>query len=117
MHKDIFIHQNCEQFVEDASFLWLLRDQAVDSPNYNIIEMAELDDRIEAHLDGLRLAGDVGWEAAEENLKWQEAGEMFTGTAIAFSLGKKRIIDQVLELGAQSGSFRQELHLGGETGG
>jgi len=101
MLTDIVV-KNCEHFADDASFLWLYRDQAVRSPNYNGSEVAELDDRIEAHLDGLRVAGDIGWQTVENNLSWREAGEVFTGTAIAFSIGKKRFIDQVMEIGAQS---------------
>ena len=101
MVKDIVV-ENCEHFADDASFLWLYRDQAVRSPNYNCSEVAQLDDRIEAHLDGLRVAGEVGWQSVDNNLSWQEAGEVFTGTAVAFSIGKKRLIDQVMEIGAQS---------------
>lgn len=101
MLNDIVI-KNCEHFADDASFLWLYRDQAVCSPNYTIFDVAELDERIEAHLDGLRMAGDIGWLTAEKNLSWQEPGEIFTGTAMAFSIGKKKLIDQVMEIGAQS---------------
>ncbi len=96
------IIRNCEHYADDASFLWLYRDQAVRSPNYIREEVAELDERIEAQLDGLRLAGEIGWHTALKNLSWKEAGEVFTGTAVAFYLGKKRLIDQVMEIGAQS---------------
>ena len=102
MSNSAFSFELCEEHAVDASFLWLLRDQAVVSPNYNLHELAELDERVEAHLDGLRLAGEVGWQVAESNLSWQEAGEVFTGTAIAFAMGRKKLIDQVMEIGAQS---------------
>jgi uncharacterized protein (TIGR02270 family) len=92
----------CEEHVVDASFLWLYRDLGVRSPNYAAHDVAEVDERVEAHLDGLRLAGEIGWQAAEENLQWQEPGEVFTGTALAFSIGKKRLIDKVMEVGAGS---------------
>jgi len=92
----------CEEHVVDASFLWLYRDQGVRSPNYTAQDVAEVDERIEAHLDGLRIAGEVGWQAAEENLQWEEPGEVFTGTALAFAIGKKRLIDKVMEIGAGS---------------
>lgn len=92
----------CEQHAEDASFLWLLRDQAVYSPNYTAYELAALDERIEAHLDGLRIGEDIGWAACKENLAWKDPGEVFTGTAVAFNTGKKQNIDAVLDVGAQN---------------
>ena len=92
----------CEEHVVDASFLWLYRDQGIRSPNYSAHDVAEVDERIEAHLDGLRLAGEIGWQAAEENLKWEQPGEVFTGTAMAFSIGKKRLIDKVMDVGTAS---------------
>ena len=49
------------QHVESAAFLWLLRDAAVWSPHYTLRDLEQLDERIEAHLDGLRIAEDAGW--------------------------------------------------------
>ena len=66
-----------EQHAEEASFLWILRDNAVRAPHYDLEDLAELDGRIEAHLDGLRIAGEEGWNAAKEQLRWKEAGEIF----------------------------------------
>ena len=37
-----------EQHAEEASFLWLLRDDAVRAPNYNLQDIADLDERVEA---------------------------------------------------------------------
>ena len=50
------------QHAEEASFLWLLRDGAVRDPHYSLKDLAKLDGRVEAHLDGLRIAGEAGWE-------------------------------------------------------
>ena len=61
MSNSAFALDICEEHVVDASFLWLYRDQGVRSPNYTAQDVAEVDSRIEAHLDGLRLAGEVGW--------------------------------------------------------
>ena len=66
-----------EQHTEDASFLWLLRDDAVHAPNYNLQDLADLDERVEANIDGLRVAGDVGWEYCERGLEQEEPGEVF----------------------------------------
>lgn len=55
------------QHVEEAAFLWLLRDSAVGQPHYSIDDLENLDRRIEAHLDGLRIAGNEGWEVVIRN--------------------------------------------------
>ena len=60
------------QHAEDAAFLWLLRDAAVTQPHYDLDDLAELDNRVEAHLDGLRIAGDAGWEICWDALIYQE---------------------------------------------
>ena len=51
--------------------------------------MAHLDDRTEAHIDGLRIAGDEGWEICKETLAWEEAGEVFTAAVLAFESGNE----------------------------
>jgi len=65
------------QHVEEAAFLWLLRDIAVTAP-YSLADLAVLDDRIEAHLDGLRITADAGWHSCVEGLQQKESGEVFT---------------------------------------
>lgn len=52
-----------DQHAEEAAFLALLRDYAVRAPHYDLEELAELDQRIEAHLDGLAIAGQAGHDA------------------------------------------------------
>ena len=76
-----------EQHAEEAAFLWLLRDSAVIEPPYLLTDVAQLDDRTEANIDGLRIAGDEGWEICKETLAWDEAGDIFTAAVIAFESG------------------------------
>lgn len=86
------------QYADGSPFLWLLRDAAVGEPHYDLSDLAELDGRLEAHLDGLRIAGDAGWEACKEELAWEEPGEIFTAANLAFErsddVGR---IEEVLE--------------------
>ena len=44
------------QHAEEAAFLWLLRDAAVRAPHYGLADLAALDRRIAAHLDGSGIA-------------------------------------------------------------
>jgi len=83
------------QHAEEVAFLWLLRDTAVSAPHYSLTDLAELDNRIEAHLDGLRIAGDEGWSYCADGLQQEESGEVFTAAVIAFEGENPRRIEQV----------------------
>jgi uncharacterized protein (TIGR02270 family) len=91
---------------EDAAFLWLQRDNAVRAPHYSLKDLAKLDDRVEAHIDGLRVAGDAGWELALEQLKHPEAGEYFAAMVLALESGRKEKVAAVLEKAAAPGPAR-----------
>jgi uncharacterized protein (TIGR02270 family) len=88
------------QHAEDAAFLWLLRDSAVHEPHYDLKDLTELDNRVEAHLDGLRIAGDAGWEICKDALIYEEPGEIFTASVLAFTSNDQERIDTVLEAGS-----------------
>jgi uncharacterized protein (TIGR02270 family) len=91
-----------EEYASEAALLWPARDIASKRPDYALNELAELDERVEAHIDGLRIAGDAGWEIVKEQLAWEEAGEVFTGAVLAFESGDEQRIGEVLELATQS---------------
>lgn len=81
-----------DQHAEEAAFLWLLRNNAVNVPHYNLNDLEKLDNRVEAHLDGLRIAGDYGWQVCSENLQIKESGEVFTAAVLAL---KGRLVDRI----------------------
>jgi len=81
--------------------LLLLRWTATNAPSYSLIDLAKLDGRVAAHLDGLRIAGHEGWKACEEQLAVNEAGEVFAASIMALEsldsshLGKVlKVVDQ-----------------------
>ncbi len=86
-----------DQHAEEAAFLWLLRDVAVKEPHYSLKDLAELDNRVEAHLDGLRISGEVGWETCLKALEIGEPGEVFAASVLAFESGEGQRIDKVLK--------------------
>ena len=90
-----------EQHAEEAAFLWLLRDDAVQAPHYSLKDLADLDERVEAHIDGLRIAEDVGWSFCADALAQQEEpGEVFASAVLAFESGQDQRINMVLEAAA-----------------
>lgn len=90
------------QHAEDAAFLWLLRDQAVMAPNYSVKDLADLDERVEANLDGLRIAKEFGWILCQEALANEEPGEVFTAGVLAFENTNEKRIQKVLDIGCSS---------------
>ena len=70
------------QHAEQAAFLWTVYDHALlypdENPEMDELRIARVVERLEAHLDGLRVAGAQGLAIAEERLKeYPEAGELF----------------------------------------
>jgi len=88
-----------DQHSEEAAFLWTQRDQAVASPRYALKHLAKLDGRVEAHVDGLRVAAEVGWETCLAVLG-AGPGEVFAGASLAFGSGDSSRIQLVLEAGS-----------------
>ena len=73
-----------EQHAEEAAFLWLLHSQALQAPNQDFTLVAQLEKRINAHLKGLIMAGDDGWNCCAHALKtYGEAGEVFAAAMLA----------------------------------
>ncbi len=88
-----------DMHAEDAAIQWVQRNRAVDAPHFNTRLLSRLDERLEANVDGLRVAGRMGWEAARAAFdQFGEAGEMFTLSTLAFGAGSARGIGEVLEL-------------------
>jgi hypothetical protein len=70
------------QHAEQAAFLWTVYDRALlypeENPELDDLRIGRLLERLEAHLDGLRVAGTEGLAIAEERYKgYPEAGELF----------------------------------------
>src|SRR5262245_57259505 len=86
-----------EEHARQAAFLWLLRDRAARNPRYDLTDLTKLDGRVEAHLDGLRLAGDAGFEACVALLAEPEGGEVFGAAVVAVNRWDLRGVARVLD--------------------
>jgi uncharacterized protein (TIGR02270 family) len=95
--KEIF-----EQYVDNASFLWVLRSIAVNQPHYYPADIQELEQRINAQLDGLMTSIDAAWPLCSEALELAEPGEVFTAAVVAFRSHDMNKIQQVVEVGLSS---------------
>jgi uncharacterized protein (TIGR02270 family) len=75
------------QHAEEATFLWSQRKRALVQPHYRLEDLIKLDERIEAHLEGLLIAGEAGWAQCEVLLDDGGAGATFAAMVLALSLG------------------------------
>lgn len=95
-----------DQHVEEAALLWLRRDSAVGQPHFKLKDLAVLDNQLDAHLDGLRIAeaqsADAGWTVCRREFRWGEPGEVFPAAILALESGKPDRIQRVLEAGGES---------------
>lgn len=84
-----------DQHAEEASFLATLRDDALRAPHYDLDDLGTLDNRIDAHLDGLRIAGTTGLETLLTQLSPHAIGEMFASAVLAFEAGNAQVLSRL----------------------
>lgn len=88
-----------EQFLIDGAFLWLLRSIAVNQPHYKQQDLLELEQRIDAQLNGLMTAPEQAWSICEEALvSTEEPGEAFAAAVLAFRSLDIQKIQRVIEI-------------------
>ncbi|HME70679.1 MAG TPA: TIGR02270 family protein [Myxococcota bacterium] len=94
---------------EEAAFLWTQRAAAVSSPKYALKDLAKLDSRVEAQLEGLRVAGSYGWGVSEKALEEGGAGEIFAAGVLAFGSEGEGRIAKVLAAGSATPQHERGL--------
>ena len=97
-----------EHAIETAS-LWDSRDRLLHAPDVRLEGIGRTDKRIEAHLDGLAVAG--ADETATSELLAQDpgCGEVFAATAVALSANRTQLLDRALALVSDTPKLRRGL--------
>ena len=88
------------QHAELVAFLWEQRDNwlAEDPPDAKVV--AEIDERLEVNLDGLRIAGVAAWPfVIEQHKNFPEKGELFAFAWMALELADGEKVAQAVEFG------------------
>jgi len=97
------------QHAEEATFLWNQRDAAVHRAHFTLRTVTALDDRLEAHLDGLRVAAEDGWKICKEVLPPEDAGAIFSLATAALESGLDDRLNEVFAAAAADPSFERGL--------
>ena len=80
-----FIPDVAEEHFEELQFLWSQRRHALRSAAYTMREMAMLEERIEAHVQGLLVIGADLLDFVAEGLDGDDAMAAFAAASAAFS--------------------------------
>ncbi|TWE06774.1 uncharacterized protein (TIGR02270 family) [Pseudomonas sp. AG1028] len=86
-----------DQHTEEAAFLSGLRTYAVGAPHYDLAHLGDLDERIEAHLDGLQIAGLKGLHLLLEQLTPHAQGEVFATAALALRMSNESALETLYQ--------------------
>jgi uncharacterized protein (TIGR02270 family) len=90
-----------EEHAAQAGFLWMRRESAAVSSHFRLADLAFLDERVEAHLDGLRLAGGEGAAVAAALARSDEPGALFVAADRALAARDARAFATVLDAVAE----------------
>lgn len=86
---------NIEEHFEELQMLWELRRSAVADPDYDLAGLVELDERIEAHVDGLVLSEQHSRAFLLENLGGSESS-VFAAAYVLLRLRDDQCAQQVI---------------------
>ncbi len=88
-----------EQHVEEAAFCWLRREDSLWRPNINLNQFYRIEQRLDAHLEGLRINADYAWPYALKRMtQWKTADEVFAASYIAIQTSKEEQLDAITKI-------------------
>lgn len=89
-----------EQHADEAAFLWSHRDFACHARHTTLLSLGDLDERLEAHLDGLRIAGEPAIALCRARLSGGDPGELFVAAVLAADGDDLRALAEVIDRAA-----------------
>ncbi|QIL82705.1 hypothetical protein G7047_24285 [Diaphorobacter sp. HDW4A] len=85
-----------ERHVGDAVFYWQQHDKSTHSPLMTLRDLKHFDRLLDANLDGIVVAGNLGWQIALEALKrWRGPGEMFVCTYVLLASEEPSVAERL----------------------
>jgi uncharacterized protein (TIGR02270 family) len=87
-----------ERHADEAAFLWDRRERASRSPLFALNALAELDKRLDANLDGLVIAQNIGLDVSLRAVERGSHAELFTAFYVAAELGDVMALARLLKV-------------------
>ncbi|TGT72064.1 MULTISPECIES: hypothetical protein [unclassified Mesorhizobium] len=104
MHRVATIAAIVAQHAEDAAFLWSRRRREIDGPLLDETDIGRIDQRLDANLEGLMVAGRAGWDMAQARFAdYAEPGELFVLGTLALRWGDAKLVAWAIESSASLG--------------
>lgn len=85
-----------EEHFEELDFLWEQREGVIFAPDWNLKELAELEESAEAHLDGLRIGAEDSVEVARPGLAREERGAATAAALTLMATGQPELESEVV---------------------
>lgn len=98
-----------EQHWEEGGILWSRRCSAVGRPSFGLRKLSQLDERVEAHLDALRIADKEGWDLCLKTAAWEDGGEAFVLGVLAFAATDEARFSEIVKHAAAEPSLARGL--------
>ena len=86
-----------EEHYDDIQMLWELRQHASWDPDYSVADVAQLDERLEAHVDGLLLSRDHSTAMLVEGLAADEASSVFAAAYVLLRMNEAELAVHVVD--------------------
>lgn len=86
-----------EHHANELAFLWAQRDAAARAPHIDLRALAGFDERVEANVDGLRIAGNQGFAVARAMMELGEPGVAFAAALLAIERGDTKGLAAAME--------------------
>ena len=109
-----------QEHFDTYRFLWSQRQSALRSPDFTVDDLARLEARMEAHLDGLLVAGEGAMSLVEANLAAEDAFAVLAAALVLLAFERDDAATKVAEAllqaqGPQLDGLRQALCFGDIT--
>ena len=97
------------QHAENVCSLWLQRQSAVDEPHYSYPDLVHLDNRVDANLEGLRVAGRHALPMIDEMIEADDEGACFAKALLALEQGQRDVVDDLVNQAEDNRQILTEL--------
>jgi uncharacterized protein (TIGR02270 family) len=104
-----FLGDVLAEHAELAGLMIRMREPLLDATDVDLAGLARFDDRLDAHLDGLRAAGAEGYAAAVEALRADKVGSLFVVTVLAVEQRNDEHASQLAAVSEATPAGQREL--------